>query len=527
MCIVIAKTSAAKAPTEEILRRCWNANPDGAGFAFVNTDKEISIRKGLMKIDDLLAALDPVLKVGSASYVIHFRIATHGIKDETNTHPFFAIKDKLAIVHNGILPYAALVKRGEGRSDTNAFTEDILSKLPEGWHKDPAWRHVIEEYMGPGNKIAALGPDGIKLLNKTGWTEDLENPGCFYSNAGFRGYHVSATTPYQGGRGYTRHYDGFGGDDGYSGGCNAGREPSATSKSLGEQKSFIPAATSDLKWTPEQRKTYLAVCNRMAYIKRRAGLSETSIETFKDWMKTGLVSPEHIEAGIDQLWENILEVPTSTLDDLQLLMGATSYKDMFKKCYDMKVTTEAQDETKKIEFPKTAKKQPSPGETLIPKIYDTEKLQPHRYNHTNASGFLNQICQIDISQGEAMDMKVPVARFALVTGVFKDYLEYTRIDFGTPGRLSWPLVESIQCALVLLKPDAEALRRLHGHRVHIDSVKGSALSGFLMAIDYIEKTFTLRLMNASTVTEPVSNISRLVGMEDGALVKALTFSAAK
>jgi hypothetical protein len=185
MCIIISKVAEAQHPTNEILEQCWRRNPDGAGIAYASNDGGINVVKGLMTLKDLIAAMDVVREVPTSMYVVHFRIGTHGNKDETNTHPFWVKDGKLAIVHNGILPFSSMLDTTSKVSDTNGFVEEVLKKLPEGWEKSKVWAHVIEEYMGAGNKIATITNESIQLLNPTAWNTDVAT-GLTYSNMSWK-----------------------------------------------------------------------------------------------------------------------------------------------------------------------------------------------------------------------------------------------------------------------------------------------------------------------------------------------------
>ena len=47
MCIIIVKNSRMDLPDKEILKRCWNKNPHGAGFMY-NYNDVVIIKKGFM-----------------------------------------------------------------------------------------------------------------------------------------------------------------------------------------------------------------------------------------------------------------------------------------------------------------------------------------------------------------------------------------------------------------------------------------------------------------------------------------------
>ena len=182
MCVIIAKSSSAQHPTTEVIDACWARNPDGAGFAYANVEGGVSIIKGLMTLDALKAALAPLLAIPTSFYVLHFRIGTHGGNTAENTHPFWTTENEVALVHNGVLPMSRETQiMGEGRSDTRSFVEDVVAGFPDGWQHLPAYQHLVEEYMGGGNKMATVDKDGIVLLNAKAWTEDSDTK-LRYSN---------------------------------------------------------------------------------------------------------------------------------------------------------------------------------------------------------------------------------------------------------------------------------------------------------------------------------------------------------
>src|SRR6187402_2638487 len=117
MCIIVAKTLKAQHPDIETLRSCWNRNPNGAGIAYPDVNGGISMVKGLMTFDDFMEAMKPLLelKADGIFYVLHFRIATHGTVNKENSHPLCIRENKVAIAHNGVLPYSRLCESGKGR----------------------------------------------------------------------------------------------------------------------------------------------------------------------------------------------------------------------------------------------------------------------------------------------------------------------------------------------------------------------------------------------------------------------------
>jgi hypothetical protein len=198
MCILIHIPSKAQRPNEAVLRECWTSNPDGAGFMYPDKTRNIlAVSKGHMTLDALLEAFKGVPDKVPVS--VHFRIRTHGAKSPEMTHPHIVWPDEVAIAHNGILAIGGDAKSDE--SDTARFARHVLAKLPKKWFLDAALVHLVEEYMGRGNKMVAMDKSGqVAILNETAGTWE---GGVWYSNQSFR---VSRYTSY---KGYSSGYDAY------------------------------------------------------------------------------------------------------------------------------------------------------------------------------------------------------------------------------------------------------------------------------------------------------------------------------
>lgn len=194
MCIAIVKPAGAEL-AESTLRHCWQGNSDGGGFAF-NRDGQVVIRKGYMKLQDFLAAYNEEAgKNPDSNFLVHFRIRTHGWKNEDNTHPFPIAGG--ALIHNGSLTGTG-AEHGKGASDTALFAQKFGRYLTY----DRVMDHKEEWEKAIGyNKIALLYDDGryIKLNDKL-W---IESEGVSYSHGGYKPY-----------TSYVRNYHARAADDG-------------------------------------------------------------------------------------------------------------------------------------------------------------------------------------------------------------------------------------------------------------------------------------------------------------------------
>ena len=97
MCVILVKERGIEIPTKGVLESCWKRNPDGAGFMFNDCDKVV-IMKGFMTFEEFylrLQTANDFYHLKEKGLVIHFRIATSGLKDKGNCHPYPISNDNL------------------------------------------------------------------------------------------------------------------------------------------------------------------------------------------------------------------------------------------------------------------------------------------------------------------------------------------------------------------------------------------------------------------------------------------------
>lgn len=177
MCIAIYKPSN-KTISKDILKRCYDSNPDGAGFMYAQ-DKELKIQKGFFEFDKFY---DAYKAHQAKKCVIHFRIKTHGKIDETNCHPFL-INPTLGFVHNGIISGFG----NNTHSDTIQFNESVLQKLVSKWgnlalFQDPMV-DLIEGRIGYSKLVMLDRHGNHKIFNEDKGQWD---GGVWYSNTSYK-----------------------------------------------------------------------------------------------------------------------------------------------------------------------------------------------------------------------------------------------------------------------------------------------------------------------------------------------------
>jgi len=188
MCIIIAKPAGVLMPTPEILKHCSEHNRDGIGIAYTS-EGMIKIKKDF---NDLKAFNSFTAKhvTEKESILIHFRIATSGVVDAGNCHPFpltrrskrlrapQSITD-MAVAHNGTFSDMTGHKK---YSDTLLFIKNVLADpiVRNNLHSD-AVQELIKGYIN-NSKLAIMDRLGNIMRFGTFYAHE----GCYYSHGGYK-----------------------------------------------------------------------------------------------------------------------------------------------------------------------------------------------------------------------------------------------------------------------------------------------------------------------------------------------------
>ena len=194
MCLAIYCEAGATC-AESDLRTAAQANPDGAGFMYVNGGGSLVLER-FMRFDKFLRALDRATDENPGSpFAIHFRWATHGSRDIHNVHPF-RVDKHTGLIHNGVLP--VVMGKGHRRSDTAVFAEDYLPRLSPTWMDDPALFDMVEQYA-TGSKLVVLTTNPAAkfdayILNEGDGHWNTANS-IWYSNASYKPKAAAVAVP--------------------------------------------------------------------------------------------------------------------------------------------------------------------------------------------------------------------------------------------------------------------------------------------------------------------------------------------
>lgn len=178
MCLAIYKPAELQV-SEEFLRNGYSNHSDGAGFAWA-VDGVLHVRKGIFDVEEVIKQYE---LVKDYPCLIHFRKATHGKVDATNTHPFVFAEGKYALIHNGVLNIKCSI---EGLSDTAHFVKLVLEPLVMKYNipiNDGCLHYLLSTSINT-DKMAIMNGEGkcfIVNADKGTW-----EGGVWYSNTSFR-----------------------------------------------------------------------------------------------------------------------------------------------------------------------------------------------------------------------------------------------------------------------------------------------------------------------------------------------------
>jgi hypothetical protein len=192
MCVIVYKP-AGKTIGRDILKLCWDKNPDGGGLMYALNGR-LKIIRGMMDWGKYEEILDDKIgdMIESVPMIFHFRIATHGSVKPANCHPFVVNKG-IAMAHNGVLTCVD-VPKNEDVSDTEMFIRSFLgplsSRMTGGLKiddlKNDALNTMIQKTIS-GNKLAFMDKRGeVAIINESmgmwGSAGDDGYEGVWFSN---------------------------------------------------------------------------------------------------------------------------------------------------------------------------------------------------------------------------------------------------------------------------------------------------------------------------------------------------------
>lgn len=203
MCVIAFSPKGTDIPTEQQIKQMWNHNPDGAGYAYVNSEGKVVYRKGFMKVGDLLKELEAPERFKNTNFAIHFRIGTSGENDKKTCHPFPISTDfgelrktngktDSVLFHNGILSDGGLAN--PLASDTQDFVI-AMAPLLQKYNRSKTRDYFIGELTKGSRLLILYKNNAFKMYgdwHKDGdiWVSNLnyKNDYSWYGS-GYYGWH--------------------------------------------------------------------------------------------------------------------------------------------------------------------------------------------------------------------------------------------------------------------------------------------------------------------------------------------------
>jgi predicted glutamine amidotransferase len=194
MCLIVVKPAGIDLPQDEYLREGAKRNSDGLGLAYLkNGENIVHIKKDFHLAQDLIDFIHTNITKDD-NLIVHFRQATHGLKDEGNRHPFpicrnkdllrkTEVDSKYIMAHNGVLSQYSRLDETE-LSDSQRFILEILSETAVKENLDkPGIKALISDFLN-GDRLAILNNKGRIWMFGT----FAEEAGCHYSSSGYKPY---------------------------------------------------------------------------------------------------------------------------------------------------------------------------------------------------------------------------------------------------------------------------------------------------------------------------------------------------
>lgn len=152
MCIIVYKPEGSEMPPADTLRRCFEENPDGAGFMWPEKGR-VQLRKGFMGWGDLESALSSELPRDARELpvALHFRIATHGRVKPGCCHPFAVCKDYGAMRAESASAAAGFMHNGTlAGLDTSPNVSDSMACVLSTGSERKSHRELSSSRTEPG-----------------------------------------------------------------------------------------------------------------------------------------------------------------------------------------------------------------------------------------------------------------------------------------------------------------------------------------------------------------------------------------
>jgi hypothetical protein len=161
MCLIINREKGSEI-SKEFLEDVRKSNPDGWGILYHNREGKVKVVKGL-DMDSFWKKFSRIEK-HDAEAIIHFRLATKGVVNEENAHPYLVLagKNPIYLMHNGTIDIEGVGDKTSELSDTRVFIRDVLQptlssvKDPHSFIRSKHFEFIMESIAGDNNSRFVL-----------------------------------------------------------------------------------------------------------------------------------------------------------------------------------------------------------------------------------------------------------------------------------------------------------------------------------------------------------------------------------
>lgn len=176
MCIAILQKNPKNLIKKESLENSYASNPDGIGISYIDKKTNKIVTKKYFDFEKFYIDYVKSCNKSKSPVMIHFRLASSGLIDYTNCHPFY--NDEFAFCHNGILYGMG----NKDASDTNIFYNNILKNIDINKNKS-----FLDGYAKSNHsKFIFLNKDGSFFISNESaghWKNNV-----WYSNNSYMSY---------------------------------------------------------------------------------------------------------------------------------------------------------------------------------------------------------------------------------------------------------------------------------------------------------------------------------------------------
>ena len=179
MCLIIFTPNIRRALIRKsVLRRGFEGNPHGCGFSYIENG-ELKLDKGYFTFEKFFEAYKATReRIRSGPFLIHFRYATCGGHNKTNSQPIYSRND-LIMAHNGV--FGGLSFPESGISDSVLLAQ-ILNKMNMPFPITKPFRLVLEALCDDYSKLVFMSKNGKwDIINSH---LGCWRAGCWYSDKG-------------------------------------------------------------------------------------------------------------------------------------------------------------------------------------------------------------------------------------------------------------------------------------------------------------------------------------------------------